>query len=100
MPENEYRLFLHLRMNVQPVPLARDELRQSTECLMNMSIAIVLLVAGIALVIFGLGSTDSIQNAFSRVFTGHYTERTTWMIVCGCVLVAVGLLGCYRSRRV
>ena len=67
---------------------------------MNISIALVLLVAGIALLILGLGSTDSINNAFSRVFTGHYTERTTWLIVGGCVMVAVGLFGCYRSRRV
>ena len=67
---------------------------------MNMPLAIVLLVAGIALLLFGLGSTDSINNAFSRVFTGHYTDRTTWLIVGGCVLVAVGLLGCFRSRRV
>lgn len=56
---------------------------------MNISIALVMLVAGIALLIFGLGSTDSINNAFSRVFTGHYDERTTWLIVGGCVLVAV-----------
>ena len=66
---------------------------------MNMPIAIVLLIAGVALLVFGLGSTDSIQNAFSRVFTGHYTDRTTWLIVGGCVLFAIGLLGCFRSRR-
>ena len=66
---------------------------------MNMSLAIVLLIAGSVLLILGIGSTDSIQNTFSRIFTSHYVERTTWLIVGGGILVALGLLGCYRSRR-
>lgn len=66
---------------------------------MNMPIAIVLTVIGILLLVFGLGSVDSIQNSFSRLFSGHLTDRTMWLIVGGCVCMAVGLFGCYRSRR-
>jgi hypothetical protein len=66
---------------------------------MNMSLALTLLIAGIVLLVFGLGSADSIQNAFLRFFTGHFTDRTMWLIVGGCICAAVGLLGCYRCRR-
>jgi protein-S-isoprenylcysteine O-methyltransferase Ste14 len=66
---------------------------------MNMPIALALVVAGVVLLIFGLGSTDSIQNAFSRMFSGHLTDKTIWMIVGGCVLTVLGIFGCYRSAR-
>ena len=66
---------------------------------MNMPVALALIVVGIVLLIFGLGSADSIQNAFSRAFTGHFTDRTMWLIVGGCICFVVGVLGCYRYRR-
>ncbi len=66
---------------------------------MNMSLALALLVAGIVLLIFGLNSADSIQNAFSRLFSGHLTDKTMWLIVGGSVCLVLGLFGCYRSRR-
>jgi hypothetical protein len=66
---------------------------------MNMPIALALLITGIVLLIFGLGSADSIQNAFSRFFTGHFTDRTMWLIVGGCVCAVAGLVGCYRRQR-
>ncbi len=67
---------------------------------MNMPISIALTVVGILLLVFGLGSIDSIQNSFSRLFSGHLTDRTMWLIVGGCLCTVVGLSGCYRSRRV
>ncbi len=66
---------------------------------MKMPLALALIVVGIGLLIFGLGSTDSIQNAFSRMFTGHFTDRTMWLIVGGSVCFIVGVFGCYRGRR-
>ena len=67
---------------------------------MNMPIAIVLLVVGVVLLLVGLGSADSIGNAFSRLFAGRLTDRTMLLIVGGIVLAIAGLVGCYRSRRV
>ena len=55
---------------------------------------------GIILLLFGLGSADSIQNAFSRIFTGHSTDRTVWLIVGGSICALAGLVGCYRNRRI
>lgn len=67
---------------------------------MNMPIALALLVAGIVLLIFGLNSADSIQNSFSRIFSGHPTDKTMWLIVGGSICLVLGVFGCYRSRRV
>ena len=66
---------------------------------MKMALAIVLIIIGLVLLIMGLGSSDSIQNAFSRLFTGNLTDRTMLLIVGGCVLLVVGVFACYRNRR-
>ena len=66
---------------------------------MYMRTALALLVVGIILLLIGLGSFDSIQNAFSRLFHGHLNDGTMWLIVGGCVLFLVGLFGCYRVMR-
>ena len=66
---------------------------------MNIPLALIILVVGIVLLVVGLGSADSIQNSFSRMFTGHLTDRTTLFIVGGCVCMLAGLVGVYRARR-
>ncbi len=66
---------------------------------MNKPLAIALLIVGIILLIVGLGSMDSIQNSFSKLFSGELTDKTMWMIVGGCVCFVVGILGCFRSSR-
>jgi hypothetical protein len=67
---------------------------------MNMPFALAITVIGVVLLVIGLGSADSIQNSFSRLFTGHLTDRTMWLVVGGSVCLIAGLFGCYRSRRV
>jgi hypothetical protein len=64
-----------------------------------MPFALVLIVAGSVLLFFGLNSADSIQNAFSRFFSGHLTDKTMWLIVGGSVCLVAGVFSCYRSRR-
>lgn len=64
-----------------------------------MSIALAVLVAGIVLLLYGLGSADSIKDSFSKAFTGNPTDRTMWLVVGGSVLAVVGLVGCLRSGR-
>lgn len=66
---------------------------------MKMPLALAFVVAGIALLIFGLNSADSIQSAFSRLFSGQFTDRTMWLIVGGSVCLIVGLFGSFYSRR-
>lgn len=57
---------------------------------MKMPLALALVVVGIALLIFGLNSSSSIQDAFSRLFSGQFTDRTMWLIVGGSVCLFVG----------
>lgn len=66
---------------------------------MQFPLAIILLVVGILLLLFGLSATDSIQNAFSQLFTGHLTDNTMWLIVGGSVCLVAGIYGCYRTTR-
>ncbi len=67
---------------------------------MNMTFALVLTIVGIVLLLIGLDAADAIQNAFSRLFSGHLTDHTVWLTVGGIICVIIGLGGCYRSRRI
>ena len=51
---------------------------------------IVLLVIGVAVLIFGLNASHSVADRVSDTFTGRFTEATTWYIIGG---AASGLLG-------
>ncbi|MBA3698872.1 MAG: DUF3185 family protein [Planctomycetes bacterium] len=67
---------------------------------MKMPIALAILVVGIILLLFGLNSSQSILDSFSRIFSGQFSDRTMWFIVGGSVCVVVGLYGTYYNRRV
>lgn len=53
---------------------------------------IVLLVVGVVLLMIGMSASDSLADQMSNVFTGHFTETTTWYIVGGIALAVAGLL--------
>jgi uncharacterized membrane protein len=53
-------------------------------------LGIVLLVVGVAVLIFGLNASHSVADRLSNTFTGRFTEATTWYIIGG---AACGLLG-------
>jgi uncharacterized membrane protein len=50
----------------------------------------VLLVLGIALLIFGMNASHSVADQVSNTFTGKFTQDTMWYIIGG---IAVGVLG-------
>ena len=54
------------------------------------AVGVGLLVAGLALLVFGLDSSGSLANELSETFTGAPTDRTMWMIVGGIGTAAVG----------
>jgi hypothetical protein len=60
---------------------------------MNKIISLVLLVGGIALIIYGISASDSIGSSFSRFFTGSPTDKAMWLIIGGTAATAVGLAG-------
>ena len=55
--------------------------------------ALALLAGGILLAIFGVNAMNSASSDLSRFFTGAPTDRTTWMLVGGIVMLVAGLAG-------
>jgi len=53
-------------------------------------VSAVILVVGVALLIVGINSSNSVSDQVSNTFTGHFTQATTWYIIGG---IGVGLLG-------
>ena len=53
-------------------------------------LGIVLLLVGVAVLIYGINASHSIADRVSDTFTGRFTEATTWYIIGG---AASGLLG-------
>ncbi|MCX5670518.1 MAG: DUF3185 family protein [Planctomycetota bacterium] len=53
-------------------------------------LGIVLLVVGVAVLIYGMNASHSLADRLSDTFTGRFTEATTWYIIGG---AASGLLG-------
>lgn len=66
---------------------------------MNKPVSLVLLVAGIILIIFGVSASDSVGSSFSRLFTGAPTDRTIWLLLGGIVAAIIGLFGVARGSR-
>ena len=58
----------------------------------NRAVGIVLLVAGLVLVLFGLNATESVSDSVSETFTGRYTDKTMWYLIGGGVLAVAGAL--------
>lgn len=55
-------------------------------------LGVILLVAGLVLLGFGLNATDAPVDQLSETFTGRYTDRTMWYLVGGGAIAAAGLL--------
>lgn len=53
-------------------------------------IGILVLLGGIALLVFGLNASHSLADNVSNTFTGRFTQETTWYIIGG---IAVGIFG-------
>jgi len=54
-------------------------------------LGLALLVAGMALLLFGWNATDSVTENVSEGLTGRFTDKTTWYLIGGAVLAVVGL---------
>jgi len=63
---------------------------------MNKGIGIALLVVGIALVIFGFSSSDSVTSGVSRAFTGAPTDKALWLLLGGSAAAIVGAVMTFR----
>lgn len=65
---------------------------------MNRPLGIVLLVAGIVLLVFGINSSNSIGSEFSRFFTGSPTNKTVWLLIGGTAGIIAGSFMSLRGQ--
>lgn len=57
---------------------------------MNKAIGLALLAAGIALVIYGINSSNSFASNVSQTFTGHPTNNAMWFLIGGIAGIILG----------
>ena len=53
-------------------------------------VGVALLVAGVALLVFGINASHSLADRVSDTFTGRFTQTTTWYIIGGIAAIAGG----------
>ena len=58
----------------------------------NRMVGVVLLVVGVAILIYGVNASHSVADHESDPFTGRFTAATTWYIIIGAVSGLLGLL--------
>lgn len=66
---------------------------------MNKTVFLVVLLLGVALLVFGAIESDSISSDFSRLFTGEPTDKAVWLLIGGAVATIVGVAGMVRSSK-
>ena len=66
---------------------------------MNKQIGLILLVVGIALLIWGISMTDSFQSKISRAFTGSPTDKTITVLIAGGICTALGAYQLSKKGR-
>jgi hypothetical protein len=70
--------------------------KQSQGGVMNKQIGLILLVAGVGLLIWGISMTGSFSSKMSRAFTGSPTDKTVTVLIAGGICTA---LGAYQLSR-
>jgi hypothetical protein len=60
---------------------------------------IMLLIAAAVLLFVATDASHSIADQFSNLFTGHFTERTTWLFGAGVVSAMLGVFMLFSGTR-
>jgi hypothetical protein len=66
---------------------------------MHKQIGLILLVVGVALLIWGISMTSSFKSKISRAFTGSPTDKTVAILIAGGVCTALGAYQLSRKDR-
>jgi hypothetical protein len=66
---------------------------------MNKAVSLALLIAGIVLIVYGIGASNSASSSISRMANGSPTDKTIWLLVGGTVAAVVGLVGVLRGSK-
>lgn len=64
---------------------------------MNRVLSIVLLVAGLVALGFGINAANSVAGETSTALTGAPTDKALWMMLGGGVVALIGLVGLMRK---
>jgi predicted metal-binding membrane protein len=62
-------------------------------------IAIVMLAAGIALLVWGFSMSEAFDSKLNRAFTGSPTDKAMWAMIGGAVLAAAGAFQLLVRRK-
>lgn len=62
-------------------------------------LGIILLVAGILLLAFGINASDSVADTLSEGFTGKFTDSTMWYLIGGAALAVAGAALAFSGGR-
>lgn len=65
---------------------------------MNKQIGFILLIVGLALLVWGVSMTDSFQSRVSRAFTGSPTDKTMTVLIAGGICTALGAYQLSKRR--
>jgi hypothetical protein len=63
------------------------------------TIGVAMLVAGIALLIWGFNMSDALDSKVSRAFTGSPTDKAMWTMIAGAVLAAAGAFQLFFGKK-
>ena len=63
------------------------------------TVAIVMLVAGIVLLIWGFNMSGAFDSKVSRVFTGSPTDKAMWTMIGGAVLALAGAFQLFFGKK-
>jgi hypothetical protein len=63
------------------------------------TIAIVMLVAGVALLIWGYSMSGAFDSKVAKVFTGSPTDKAMWTMIGGAVLAVLGAFQLFFRKK-
>ena len=66
---------------------------------MNKGLWLVVLLAGLAVLIVGINSSDSFSSEASELVSGAPTDKALWMMIGGGAVALLGLVGLVGSSR-
>ena len=66
---------------------------------MNRIVALILIVVGGCLLVYGLQASQSFSSDVSRLFTGSPTDRAIWLIVGGAAALVAGVVLLLRGGK-
>jgi hypothetical protein len=66
---------------------------------MNKAIGLALLAVGIALIVYGVDSTNSTASSLSKTFTGSPTNKALWLLLGGIASAICGAVMTFKPSR-